>query len=122
MSDTSPRSTQTTSMADAPSVASAFATHTASVGWGAPIISILVLTALGIMVVLSYTVPVPEGAQSIIIGLAETLKVLSVAVVSYWMGSSVGSARKDAIIHDNIMDARASTSHNLVEKILGQSN
>lgn len=69
-----------------------------AIAWGAPVISALVLTSLGLMVWLVMFRPVPVGSENIAMGLVETLKLLSISVVAYWCGSSVGSRTKDATI------------------------
>lgn len=52
-------------------------------------------------VVMSYAIirGMPTGSEGVLMsGLIETLKLMSVSVVSYWVGSSAGSASKDAAL------------------------
>lgn len=66
-----------------------------SLAWGAAAISIFVLAVFTATMVLVLTFPIPADSIQIVIGLVEILKAMAIAVVSYWVGSSAGSARKD---------------------------
>lgn len=70
-----------------------------AIAWGAPVVSAFVLGTFAVTMVWVVTHGVPSGAEgSLVTGLVETLKVMSVAVVSYWVGSSAGSKEKDATV------------------------
>jgi len=62
--------------------------------WGAPIVSVLVLLTFGLIVGLTLTRSMPSGSEPILNVLLGTLSAMAMSVVSYWVGSSVGSARK----------------------------
>ncbi len=62
------------------------------VAWGAPAYSLMILSAF---VYAEYLAWHTTGAENAVqIGLVETIKVLMVAVGTYWVGSSAGSMRK----------------------------
>ncbi len=66
-----------------------------AIAWSAPIISAIVLMTFGgvMAVVLLYGMPAgSETAGNLMLG---TLAAMATSVVSYWVGSSAGSARKD---------------------------
>lgn len=67
------------------------------ISWGAPIVSTIVLVTFGIVL---YRVPSrPAGAidqnATLMLG---ALTTMASAVVSYWVGSSTGSAAKDKLL------------------------
>ncbi|HET8638262.1 MAG TPA: hypothetical protein VFL96_15535 [Acidobacteriaceae bacterium] len=64
------------------------------IAWGAPVVSVFVLSIFAVALWEVFRIP-PGEASATQIGMVETLKVVSVAVVSYWVGSSRGSAVKD---------------------------
>ena len=71
------------------------------IAWSAPIISAVVLLTFGIvlgMVLLCGMPPRAETAANMLLG---TLAAMATSVVSYWVGSSAGSARKD----DRLLEA-----------------
>lgn len=63
--------------------------------WGAPAISLLVISCYAMVSYYTMTAIMPEGSQQLVIGLHESLKNLAAIVVGYWVGSSRGSAAKD---------------------------
>lgn len=63
--------------------------------WGAPVVSVLVLLAFGAAVALSLFHEVPPRSEALANVLLGTLGAMATSVVGYWVGSSVGSARKD---------------------------
>ncbi len=62
------------------------------VAWGAPVYSLMIVAAFVYAEYLAWHTPVTETTEQI--GLLETLKMLTVAVGTYWVGSSAGSFRK----------------------------
>lgn len=69
------------------------------IAYGAPIVSVVVLAVFGVAMWSAFhAAPGTESATQI--GIQETLKTLATMVVAYWVGSSRGSAVKDARIHE----------------------
>ena len=66
--------------------------------WGAAIVSTIVLLTFGSVMALALVRSLPANAEPILNVLLGTLGAMSTSVVSYWVGSSAGSARKDARI------------------------
>jgi hypothetical protein len=67
-----------------------------SIAWGAPVVSAFVLATFAVVMAVAMVRGIPPGADgALMTGLIETLKVMSVACVSYWVGSSAGSKAKD---------------------------
>ena len=66
-----------------------------AVAWSAPIISAVVLLTFGSVMLLVLTLGVPAGNETIANMLLGTLAAMATSVVSYWVGSSAGSARKE---------------------------
>lgn len=62
---------------------------------GAPIVSSLVLVTFATVMSLALTRSLPQGSETILNMLLGTLAAMATSVVSYWVGSSAGSARKD---------------------------
>lgn len=65
------------------------------VSWGAPVVSMVVLASFGVVMSLALTRSIPAGSETILNMLLGTLAAMATSVVSYWVGSSAGSARKD---------------------------
>ena len=64
--------------------------------WGAAIVSAIVLVTFGGVMALALLRSLPQNAEPVLNVLLGTLGAMATSVVSYWVGSSVGSARKDA--------------------------
>ena len=71
------------------------------VAWGSTIVSILVLLAFGGVVAVLLLRGVPVGNETLFNVLLGTLSAMATSVVSYWVGSSAGSARKDELLHQS---------------------
>lgn len=73
----------------------ALAQARSGLAWGAPVVSAIVLATFGLVMALSFMCSLP--AQSAQVGnlLLGALATMATSVVSYWVGSSAGSARKD---------------------------
>ncbi len=65
------------------------------IAYGAPIISVVVLLTFGITMSVALTKAMPPGSETILNMLLGTLAAMATSVVSYWVGSSVGSLNKD---------------------------
>jgi hypothetical protein len=87
----------------------ALAASGSAIAWGAPIVSTLVLFTFGVVMWLAMTKALPPGSETILNMLLGTLGAMAVSVVSYWVGSSAGSARKDATIGQQSRDLASST-------------
>ncbi|MDT7951714.1 MAG: hypothetical protein RQ966_09435 [Acetobacteraceae bacterium] len=64
--------------------------------WGAAVVSVVVLAAFGSAMMMTLFRPIPQNAEPVLNVLLGSLTAMATSVVSYWVGSSVGSARKDA--------------------------
>ncbi len=67
-----------------------------AMAWGAPVTSLVVLATFGIVMGLVLLRAVPPGSETVLNVLLGTLAAMATNVVGYWVGSSAGSARKDA--------------------------
>lgn len=67
----------------------------ATPAWSAPIVSTVVLLTFGTVMVLVLTLGLPAGNETVANMLLGTLAAMATSVVSYWVGSSAGSARKE---------------------------
>lgn len=63
--------------------------------WGAPVVSVVVLVTFGGVISLTLLRTIPLGSEAVLNVLLGTLGAMATNVVGYWVGSSVGSARKD---------------------------
>ena len=63
--------------------------------WGAPLVSVVVLLTFGTVVVLAMFHEVPARSEALMNVMLGTLAAMATSIVGYWVGSSVGSARKD---------------------------
>ena len=72
-----------------------------SVAWGAPVISAVVLVTFATVMFLALTRSLPAGSETILNMMLGTLAAMATAVVSYWVGSSAGSTRKDELLHQS---------------------
>ena len=62
---------------------------------GAPVVSVVVLLTFGVVVSLVLFHQVPPGSEAVLNVLLGTLGAMATSVVGYWVGSSIGSVRKD---------------------------
>lgn len=65
---------------------------------GAMVISVVILVYFGVMLYIATTMEFPPSQKDNVSGLLWTLNTLAVAVVGYWVGSSVGSNQKTQIM------------------------
>jgi hypothetical protein len=73
----------------------ALAAQRSAIAYGAPITSVVVLVTFGVVMGLALTEKMPPGSETILNMLLGTLAAMATSVVSYWVGSSAGSARKE---------------------------
>ena len=66
------------------------------IAYGAPLVSALVLITFAVVMTLAFTRSLPSGSETVLTMLLGSLAAMATSVVSYWVGSSAGSARKDA--------------------------
>jgi uncharacterized membrane protein YdbT with pleckstrin-like domain len=81
--------------ADARAQTVALANSKSMIAYGAPGVSVVVLATFGVVMTLALTRAMPPGSETILNMLLGTLAAMATSVVSYWVGSSAGSARKD---------------------------
>ena len=67
----------------------------AAIAWSAPVVSGVVLLTFGAVMTLVMSYGVPVGSETAANMLLGTLAAMATSVVSYWVGSSAGSARKE---------------------------
>ena len=75
--------------------AAAPAVPVSPLAWGAAVVSVVVLLVFGAVVSLALFREIPPRSEATLNVLLGTLGAMATSVVSYWVGSSVGSARKD---------------------------
>ena len=100
-------------IANARAQTTALAGQHSIIAYGAPLTSVLVLVTFGAVMTVALTQQMPAGSETILNMLLGTLAAMATSVVSYWVGSSAGSARKDARLaqlHDQAAAAAAATS------------
>lgn len=68
------------------------------IAWGAPIVSIIVLATFGVVMWSALTRSLPEGSETMLNILLGTLAAMATSTVSYWVGSSAGSAAKNDLL------------------------
>ena len=95
-------------VADARATTAQLAQAGSNIAWGAPVVSVVVLLTFGGVVAMALTREMPAGAEPVLNVLMGTLGAMATSVVSYWVGSSAGSARKDARLAS--LTERGSTS------------
>lgn len=83
-------------VAGARAMAAQLAQSGGPMAWGAPIMSLVVLATFGTVMGLVLLHAIPTGSETVLNVLLGTLGAMATNVVSYWVGSSAGSARKDA--------------------------
>ena len=66
--------------------------------WGAPVVSVVVLAIFASVVAMVLTRGIPTQSEALLNVMLGTLAAMATSVVSYWVGSSAGSARKDDLL------------------------
>lgn len=70
-----------------------------AVQWAAPTISVVVLATFGAVMFLALTRSLPTGSETLLNMLLGSLAAMTTSVVSYWVGSSAGSAAKTDMLY-----------------------
>ena len=78
------------------------ATQGSVLAWGSPVVSVIVLLAFGTLTGIITFHAVPEGSQQIANIMLGSLGTMAANVVGYWVGSSVGSARKTDLLAKSV--------------------
>jgi hypothetical protein len=86
---------------------SAQSSQKSALAWSAPVVSGIVLLTFAAIMTFVLTHSLPAGSETMANMLLGTLSAMATSVVSYWVGSSAGSARKDEQIAQT---ARASAA------------
>lgn len=86
------------------------ASSKSAVQWAPPIVSAVVLITFGSMMVLAFTRALPAGSETLLNMLLGSLAAMTTSVVSYWVGSSAGSASKTEMLYRSLPVADASKS------------
>jgi len=69
-----------------------------AIAWGAPVVSVLAIVVFAGFVFLLFAKVVPEGMKEALLLLGGSAATGYGMVLSYWLGSSAGSAQKNAAI------------------------
>ena len=85
LADTNGARAQTVALAQAKS----------GIAWGAPVVSVVVLVTFAVVMTLAFLKDVPPQSEQVVNVLLGALATMATSVVSYWVGSSAGSDRKD---------------------------
>jgi hypothetical protein len=75
------------------------------IAWGAPAVSIMVLATFAAVMALAMLRTLPPGSEAILQMLLGSLGTMAASVVSYWVGSSAGSAQKTDLMMRAKQDA-----------------
>jgi hypothetical protein len=79
-----------------------------ALAWSAPVVSGIVLLTFAAIMTFVLTHSLPAGSETMANMLLGTLSAMATSVVSYWVGSSAGSARKDEQIAQSARVSSAS--------------
>lgn len=77
-----------------------------AIAWGAVAVSVIVLAAFALVCWVVLTRALPTGSDQAATLLLGALSAMGSAVVSYWVGSSAGSAHKTALLADRASKAK----------------
>ena len=91
---------QIADIASARSTTTQLAQAGSPLSWGAAIVSVVILATFGVAMAMTLLRAIPPNAEPVLNVLLGSLTAMATSVVSYWVGSSVGSVRKDARITD----------------------
>ena len=73
-----------------------------AIAWGAPVVSVVVMLSFGVLAGVVLFHQVPEGSQALANVLLGALAGMATTVVSFWMGSSAGSAAKSEMLANSV--------------------
>jgi len=102
-------SAQLRDVADARAQTVALAATHSAVQWAAPIVSVTVLATFGTVMFLALTRALPAGSETLLNMLLGSLAAMATSVVSYWVGSSAGSAQKTEMLYRSTPAAGSAT-------------
>lgn len=97
--DAAMRSSQLADIANARGQTVALANAHSAVQWAAPVVSVVVLATFGAVMFLALTRVLPAGSETLLNMLLGSLAAMTTSVVSYWVGSSAGSAAKTDMLY-----------------------
>lgn len=80
--------------------------------WGATIVSIIVLLTFGAALIAVLSKTLPAGSEAVANIMLGTLGGMAVTVVSYWVGSSASSSRKDTLLANSMPPKSSGDSNN----------
>jgi hypothetical protein len=86
-------------VADARSQTVALAQAKSAVQWAPVIVSFVVLATFGVVMWCALSRTLPAGSETILNMLLGTLAAMATSTVSYWVGSSAGSAQKNDMLY-----------------------
>jgi hypothetical protein len=75
-----------------------------TIAWGAPIVSVIVMLGFGLFSYLA--IYAPSNQREVLLFLLGNWSIMAGAVVTYWLGSSAGSASKEAALTSLVKDGR----------------
>ncbi len=90
---------QLSDVANARAQTVALASNKSAVQWAAPIVSVVVLATFGSVMLMALTRSLPSGSETLLNMLLGSLAAMTTSVVSYWVGSSAGSASKTELLY-----------------------
>jgi hypothetical protein len=97
--DAAMRASQLADVLNARAQTVALANAHSAVQWAAPIVSVVVLATFGAVMFLALTRALPIGSETLLNMLLGSLAAMTTSVVSYWVGSSAGSAAKTDMLY-----------------------
>jgi hypothetical protein len=72
------------------------------VAWAPVVVSVVVLGTFGVVMFLALTRSLPDGSETILNMMLGTLAAMATSTVSYWVGSSAGSAQKTELLYRSV--------------------
>jgi hypothetical protein len=98
-SDLDQMTAQLKDIADARAQTVALAQSKSLVQWAPVVISFVVLSTFGVVMWAALNKTLPAGSETILNMLLGTLAAMATSTVSYWVGSSAGSAQKTDMLY-----------------------
>ncbi len=86
-------------VADARAQTVSLAQAGSAVQWAPVVVSFIVLVTFGVVMWAALTRTLPAGSETVLNMLLGTLAAMATATVSYWVGSSAGSAQKTDLLY-----------------------
>ncbi len=72
------------------------------VQWAPAVVSFVVLVTFGVVMAAALTRTLPLGSETVLNMLLGTLAAMATSTVSYWVGSSAGSAQKTDLLYRSV--------------------